>query len=201
MMNSSMSSKIKVICRQNYLDLFARLKINIIVLVAIGVVEIKNKKKIILFKHKQLIAIMLHSYVLICRLQNVVFYIQIYHLLLKLVQKVISQWSILSQVPSSYAMLIRPSITLSGKIDPLRMSEFVAHKCKITLTSKCKSNKANHFMKSHTSEYSGSLLIEDWHVGVGLSIKEPHGDGFVTNKCLIMTFSIGDTFLFPSSVC
>ncbi len=97
-------------------------------------------------------------------------------------------------------MLVRPTITFSGKVNPLRMSKLVTHKSQVTFTSKTKSQQPDHFVKCQASEYSGSLLIENRHVGVSFYIKKPHWYGLVPHKGLIVTLGIRNTLLFPSSI-
>lgn len=99
-------------------------------------VEVKDKQQLTLFKNKYLVAVVLRPYVLKLWLEHVEVRVQLYHFLLEVVQKMVSQITVVRKIPSSSAVMVRPAVALAGKINPFRMSEFVAHECQVTLTSK-----------------------------------------------------------------
>ncbi|MBP2667714.1 MAG: hypothetical protein H6Q76_2694 [Firmicutes bacterium] len=57
------------------------------------------------------------------------------HVVVKVIQICITQQRIVTQAPLPTAVLEAPPVALTGKIDPLRMSELVAHKIQIALTT------------------------------------------------------------------
>jgi hypothetical protein len=124
-------------------------------------VEVKNKQQLALFKHQYLVAVVLRPYVLGLWLKHVEFRVQLYHFLLEVVQKMVPQINVVRKIPSSSAVMVRPAVALAGKVNPFRMSEFVAHESQVTLTSKTECQESDHFMQSHASENSRSFLIQN----------------------------------------
>ena len=124
-------------------------------------VEVKDKQQLVLFKHQYLVAVVLRSYVLGFWLENVEVRVQLYHFLLEVVQKMVSQITVVRKIPSSSAVVVRPSVALARKVNPFRMSEFVTHESQVTLTSETECQESDHFMQSHASENSRSFLIQN----------------------------------------
>lgn len=124
-------------------------------------VEVKDKQQLTLFKHQYLVAVVLRPYVLRLWLEHVEARVQLYHFLLEVVQKVVSQITVVRKIPSSSAVMVRPAVALTGEVNPFRMSELVAHESQITLTSETECQESDHFMQSHSSENSRSFLIQN----------------------------------------
>ena len=80
------------------------------------------------------------------------------------------------------------------------MPKLVSHEREIALSSKTERDESDHLVESHSSKNSECFLAEDTHVCVYFSIEEPHGNGLIADKGLIVAFGIGDAWLFVSSI-
>lgn len=195
-----MASEVQVISGENHFYFPARFHVHIVVFVTVRMVEVEHEQQVSLLVNQNLVRIVLRPDILIRRLQNVVLHVQPDHLLLKVVQKMVPQSRVLSQVPSSSAVLVGPTVSLAGEIDPLRMPKLVTHECQVPLSAQTEGDEPDHFVKGHAPENPRGFLIEDGHVGVGFGIEEPHGDSFIAYEGLIVTLGISDALLLPPPV-
>lgn len=109
-------------------------------------VEIKHKQRVSLLVNQNFVTVMFCSDVLRLWFKNVKVCVKFDHLLFEVVQKMISERLIISQVPSSSTVMIRPAVSFTRKVNPFRMPKLVAHKSQVTLTSETESQKSYHFM-------------------------------------------------------
>lgn len=70
--------------------------------------------------------------------------------------------------------MIAPIVTFSWEINPLRVSELIAHEGEVALVAQTERNESDHFVQSHASEYPWCLFVEYTHMSVDFSIKQPH---------------------------
>ena len=122
------------------------------------------------------------------------------HEFVKCTQLTIPKLFISEQIPLPSTVVIAPIVLLSWEVDPFRMTEFIAHKVQVALSTKRLSQKSNHFVQSHSPIDFKTRLVST-HLWVNLLIEKPHGDGFVTYNCLVVWLSIPYALLFPASVC
>ena len=72
-----------------------------------------------------------------------------YHLLVELLQAVVTQVVSVCQGPLPAGMLIAPAIPLPREIYPLRMTELVAHEIQVTISGRTYGRKAYQLYQSH----------------------------------------------------
>jgi len=66
---------------------------------------------------------------------------------------------VISDIPSPSSVVVAPPITLPWKIDPFRVSEFIAHESQIPFSTEGKRDEPGHFVQSHASCDDWSLRL------------------------------------------
>src|SRR5574344_796094 len=119
---------------------------------------------------------------------------------IKVIKTFVSQIICLRQAPLSACIFIGPSISLARKIDPFRMSEFISHKAKISITCGCQSDQAYHFMQCNSSvnHYVARLFV---HREIHLLINKPEDNSLIANQGLVMAFGIANGLFVSAFVC
>lgn len=73
----------------------------------------------------------------------------------------VPQRFVIGQVPSSSAMLVGPTVSFPGEVDPLRMPKLVTHECQVPLSAQTEGDEPDHFVKGHAPENPRGFLVED----------------------------------------
>ena len=97
--------------------------------------EVENKNKVSSFKDNELVTFMSQSDILMSTTEPFELILELIDSLVKIFKLRISQSIIICKMPLSSAIMIAESISLSWKIYPLWMPEFITHKVKIALTT------------------------------------------------------------------
>jgi hypothetical protein len=130
-------SRLLVVCTEYDCGFLARATVDGILLETFGGVKVEDKQERSLLIDQDLVSIVLSAYVLITITDEIVVEIQADHELLKLEKIVIAQVGAVSEVPSPTAVVVAPVVALPRKINPFRVSEFVAHEGQIALVPQC----------------------------------------------------------------
>ena len=152
--------------------------------------EIERKDTIISSEYKNLFFFILHKKFRLL-VKNGLLTRQSYHCLVEISQISVSEIVRLSQRPLSSGMFVRPVVSLTREVDPLRVAELVTHEGKVTVAAGSHCHQTDHLMKGHTSVHYRRLgfLI---HRGVHLGIHEAERDGLVSHHCLVVALGIAD---------
>ena len=102
-----------------------------------------------------------------------------------------AQSRIFPQTPLPPGVFAGPVVAFTGEVDPLRMSELVAHEVEISELSGCRRGKAHHLVERHRP-------VDDRIVGIQvhgkIDLMSRHGKegAFAPHKGLIVTLHIAD---------
>ena len=111
----------------------------------------------------------------------------------------IAEILVVDKAPLTTGILIRPAVTLTWEVNPLRMSELVTHEVQITAINGSTGHETDHLMQGDTtlSQVVHILLGE---VPVHIGINQTEDDGLVANECLIVALAIRDGLLVRTTV-
>ena len=96
-------------------------------------------------------------------------------------------------------MGIAPVVALARKVNPLRVSPFVAHKVEVSPTCGTKSYQTYHLVQSHCT-VDDETVVEYAHSGIYFLISEPKKYRFITHQGLVVAFGITDGAFFGAFV-
>mmetsp|Transcript_5065 Transcript_5065/g.9007 ORF Transcript_5065/g.9007 Transcript_5065/m.9007 type:complete len:309 (-) Transcript_5065:1351-2277(-) len=83
---------------------------------------------------------------------------------------------------------------VSREIDPLGVTELVAHEVEVTFASKCRSDRSDHLVQGYATVHDVVVHVH-FHSIVHFRIHEPESDGLVSNQGLVMGLGIADARL------
>ena len=126
-----------------------------------------------------------------CFVHHSALLVQSDHRVVKLLQLMVLQLRIVCQAPLSAAILEAVAVAFPGEVNPLRMSEFVAHKVQISVAARRHRHQTNHFVQFH-GPLDRQTRISYAHVPVHLLIRQPEHDRFIPHQRLIMRFTVAD---------
>ena len=95
-------------------------------------------------------------------------------------------------------MLVRPTISFARKIDPLGMSEFVAHEVQIPMSGGAKGRQARHFVQGHRA-LDAQVAGTSVHAVIDRVVGQGEEKGFSAHHGLVVTFEVADgSFVTPT---
>ena len=111
----------------------------------------------------------------------------------------IAEFLVVDEVPLPASVLIAPSVTFAGEVDPFGMSELIAHEVEVAAVDGAEGGQANHLVQSDATG-DGIVLVALLEVPVHVAVDETEDDGLVAHECLVVALSIGDGLLVASAV-
>mmetsp|Transcript_2709 Transcript_2709/g.7403 ORF Transcript_2709/g.7403 Transcript_2709/m.7403 type:complete len:338 (-) Transcript_2709:925-1938(-) len=164
--------------------------------------EIEHKEQAVaLFKHNDLVAVVLNRDVLMRSvITEWMLLCKLVHVLLPFKQILEPQLLVVGEIPTTPGMVIAPPVACAGKIDPFRMTKFVAHESEVTLTSEAVREHADHLVQRDASlnAICGPGLVA--HARVNFSVHQPHCDGLVSDHRLVVRLEIRNSLLVPAAI-
>ena len=122
-----------------------------------------------------------------------------YHLLIEAVEVGIEVVGVVHQVPLATGILTTPSVPFAGEVNPLGVSELVAHEVEVSAVDSGGCNEANHLVEGDTTvDHIGRVSVLE--VPIHISVNESEDDGLVSDECLVVALSIRDGLLVLASV-
>ena len=121
------------------------------------------------------------------------------HMAIKTAQKSVSEVRIVPEAPLAPGIIIRPSVPLTGKINPVRMAEFVSHKVEIAVPCGRQRDEPHQLVQGHPPVHRQTLLLYV-HMMVKVRSHEPQRQRFIPHQCLVMAFRIADAFFIHPSI-
>jgi len=85
-------------------------------------------------------------------------------------EKAVLETGVVPQAPLAARMAIGPRVALAREIDPLGMSELVAHKSEPRVAAKGHCDKPDHLVEGDTTGNDGRLLHQRAHVRIHLGV-------------------------------
>ena len=79
------------------------------------------------------------------------------------------------------------------------MTEFVTHKVQITAIDGRSSQQSDHLVKGNTA-VNDIIFISLLEVPVHVGVNQTEDNGFVSHKCLIMAFAVGNSLFILAAV-
>ena len=122
-----------------------------------------------------------------------------YHLLIEAVEVGIEVVGVVHQVPLATGILTTPSVPFAGEVNPLGVSELVAHEVEVASIDGGGSNKANHLVEGDTTVHHISR-VSVLEVPIHISVNESEDDSLVSDECLVVALGIRDRLLVLASV-
>ncbi len=111
------------------------------------------------------------------------------HLTVEIAQPMVAEVLIVNQVPLATGILIRPAITLAWEVDPLGMTELVAHEVQITTVDGSCRHQTNHLVQGDASLcHIVDILLREMPIHIG--VDETEDDGLVAHQCLVVTLAV-----------
>lgn len=95
------------------------------------------------------------------------------------------------EVPLPTGVFIGPAVSLTRKIDPFGVAEFISHEVEVTAVDSREGYQPYHFMQGHASIYD-QIGISFAHVPVHDVVDEPEDNGFIADQCLVVALGIID---------
>ena len=121
------------------------------------------------------------------------------HLAVEVAKPMITKVFIVNKTPLATSVLITPAVAFAREVDPLWVSELVAHEVKITSVDGCSRHQAYHLVQGDAA-FSNSVDVLLCKVPIHIGINEAEDDGLVAHKCLVVTFAIRDCLLVWTAV-
>lgn len=171
-----------------------------VVLEALCRVEVEHEQQASSLERDHLVLIVVQAHVLLPVRQPRVLLLQLVHRHVPLVQTVVAQQRVVSQVPPSNRMVVAPPVVLPREIDPLRMPEFVPHEGQVPLPSERKRDQPDHLVVGDSSEHNQGLGYNLAHVVVDFLVEEPHRERLVPDQSLIVALCVADALLQVSPI-
>ena len=132
-------------------------------------------------------------------LHQQVFLEQMYHSFVEAVEVREEIVGVIDETPLASCVLITPSVALTREIDPLGMSELIAHEVEVSAIDGRSRDETDHLMQRYTAVgHIGRMAMFEMPVHVG--VHEPEDDGLVPDERLVMALGIGDGLLVLSAV-
>ena len=122
-----------------------------------------------------------------------------YHLLIEAVEVGIEVVGVVHQVPLATGILTTPSVPFAGEVNPLGVSELVAHKVEVSSVDGGGGNEANHLVEGDTTVHHISR-VSVLEVPIHIGVDESEDDGFVAHECLVVALGVRDGLLVLASV-
>ena len=117
---------------------------------------------------------------------------QLHHVLIEVVQPLVFQEAVLLQAPLTAAEMEAPAVAFPGEVDPLRMTELIAHEVQIALTAAGKGEQPDQLVQSDgpvDHRVVGGLV----HIRIHGSVCQAEDHGLIAHQSLVMTLHIGDS--------
>ena len=95
------------------------------------------------------------------------------------------------EVPLPTSVFIGPAVSLTRKIDPFGVAEFISHKVEVAAVDGREGYQPYHFMQGHASIYD-QIGVSLAHVPIHDIVDEPEDNGFVADQCLVVALGIID---------
>ena len=121
------------------------------------------------------------------------------HFTVEIAKIMITKLLVVHQIPLSAGVLIAPSIAFTREVDPLRMSEFIAHEIQITAVDGCCRSKTDHLVQGYATVYH-FCLVSLPEVPVHIRVHQTEDDCLVAHQCLIMRLAVRDGLLVHTTV-
>ena len=162
-------------------------------------VEIEDKDKVFTLESHELVALIIPNFLNERFGEFTFFGNQAQHRFIEAGKVGIMEVFSILERPLAAGVFIRPTVTLTREVDPLRMSELIAHKIEVTAIYCSEGNKANHLMESDTAIYQ-KCFITLFHMPIHIGVDKAENNCFIPHEGLVVRFGIGDGFLTGATI-
>ncbi|VTR68605.1 hypothetical protein DESC_710101 [Desulfosarcina cetonica] len=114
-------------------------------------------------------------------------------------QQLVLESGIVHQRPLPAGVAIAPAIAFPGEVDPLGMTELVAHEVEITAARRGQGGQADHLVQGHGPGHADVRVIEG-HVLVHGTTGHAEHKGLIAHQGLVVGFGIADGLLLMTPV-
>lgn len=198
--DSVVTSEMRLISIKYNEMVFCDICTNLVIFEALRWMEVKAEEELVMLEDDNFVSFVLARNIVIFLSKPTEMSLQANHVAIKVFEEMEPELLVICKIPSTTAMLVAPSVFFPREINPFGMAEFIPHESQKTFSSKCKSDESNHLVKCHSSADNKSFWCVNAHFIINFSIEEPHGDSFITDKSLIMTFRVDNAFLIMSTI-
>ena len=157
--------------------------------------EVKDKQQISSFKYYQLIFIVNECYILMLTVQPVECIFELIKGCIKFLQVLIFKIRVVAEVPLSAAVVEAEGVALPREVDPLGVSELVAHEVQVRISAQTDRQQPDHLVQRDAPVDDVVLGTEVAHVEVDFLAEEPHRDGLVAHDGLVVRLAVRHALL------
>lgn len=123
--------------------------------------EVEDKEETGSLENDDLISLVLQANISLLRVQPAVLIFCSLHCCIELIEKLVSQKTIIWKVKLAPRILVAVSVALSWEVKPLAMAELVALEVEVSLTTEGVGDEADHLVQSHAT-------VNQWHCDLTL---------------------------------
>ena len=182
------AAELGIVARQYHLIFSCRSEKSV-VLIALKGCPVEHKYQVAAHEGKHLVGILVPELHHRERLKVVHVAHQLDHGIVKRVKLAIAQLLAVDEIPLATRVLVAPAIAFSREVNPLGMSELIAHEVEVSAVDSGESDKAYHLVHGYATVDSG-IVIAFHHVPVHLVVDQPEYNSLVAHQRLVMTFHI-----------
>mmetsp|Transcript_58518 Transcript_58518/g.127102 ORF Transcript_58518/g.127102 Transcript_58518/m.127102 type:complete len:437 (+) Transcript_58518:300-1610(+) len=177
-----------------------------VVLEALAGVEVEDEEELAPLEGDDLVALVLDGDVLVVlrflRVEPLEAVLARLHQLVERVEELVAEVVGIREVPAAAAVLVAPAVRRGREVDPLWVSELVAHEVEVALAAEAEHQEADHLVQSQAAVDAHGVLraLDQAHARVHLRVHEPEGVRLVADDGLVVRLAVGHDLLHVAAV-